>query len=118
MLRDLPYRDNSYCGLENEIPIAISPTRSSPIGRESFVSIQPIMKRKMENIDEDGHIQFKIPRTGLSDLFQFTHLNEDAELRYIVLYGQQYFLAFSSLFQRYLYVTIYLMHYNTQRTNI
>jgi len=81
MLRDLPYRDNSYCGLENEIPIAISPTRSSPIGRESFVSIQPIMKRKMENIDEDGHIQFKIPRTGLSDLFQFTHLNEDAELR-------------------------------------
>ena len=82
MLRDLPYRDDSYCGLENEIPIAVSPARSSPVGRESYLNIQPIMKRKIENIDEDGDIQFKIPRTGLSDLFQFTHLNEDADLRY------------------------------------
>jgi len=84
LLRDMPYRDDSYCALDNDIAIAVSPNRTSPLGRKSLAIIQPIIKRKLENdVDEDNihHIQFKIPRTGLSDLIHFTHLYEEADPR-------------------------------------
>ena len=89
----MPYRDDSYCALDNDIAIAVSPNRTSPLGRKSLAIIQPIIKRKLENdVDEDNihHIQFKIPRTGLSDLIHFTHLYEEADPRYIDMHTYTY----------------------------
>lgn len=66
-------KENSYCfDLNSDVSVAASPLRSS----DSFAAL----KRKLDNEHEE-ELNFKIPRTGLSDIFHFANLNDDSDLR-------------------------------------
>lgn len=67
------YKENSYCiDLNSDVSIGVSPPRSG----DSFAAI----KRKFYN-DQEEDANFKLPRTGLSEIFHFASLNDDSDLR-------------------------------------
>lgn len=70
------FKENSFSlDLNGDFSVAPSPPRSS----DSFVALK--RKHEAETDEADCQVQFKIPRTGLTEIFQFANLSEDSDLR-------------------------------------
>lgn len=84
MMRNRHYSaDDSFFGLNEEIPsIGISPARHSP---EVSFNMRPVVKRKHAECADDDNMEniFKIPRTGLSDIFNMASFTEETDERLV-----------------------------------
>lgn len=70
------FKENSFCfDLNADFTIGVSPPRSS----DSLISLK--RKHEADPGENDSQNQFKIPRTGLTEIFQFANLSEDSDLR-------------------------------------
>ncbi|XP_032796017.2 serine/threonine-protein kinase greatwall isoform X1 [Daphnia magna] len=69
------FKENSFSlDLNCDFPVGTSPNRND----DSFTSLK--RKHDAESEEPDSHVQFKVPRTGLTDIFRFANLNEDCDL--------------------------------------
>lgn len=70
------FKENSFSlDLNGDFSVGVSPPRNS----DSFVSLK--RKHDAEADETDSQVQFKIPRTGLTEIFQFANLSEDSDPR-------------------------------------
>ena len=70
------YKENSFSfDLNGDFSVGASPPRSG----DSFVSLK--RKHETEFDEPDSQVQFKIPRTGLTEIFHFANLKEDSDIR-------------------------------------
>lgn len=71
------YKENSFIlDLNLDFSIGVSPPRNS----DSFTSLK--RKHDVDSEEPESQAQFKIPRTGLTEIFHFANLTEDCDLRY------------------------------------
>lgn len=74
------FKENSFSlDLNGDYTVGVSPPRSS----DSFASLK--RKHETEPDELDNQVQFKIPRTGLTEIFHFANLNDDSDFRYVFL---------------------------------
>ncbi|XP_046657867.1 serine/threonine-protein kinase greatwall-like [Daphnia pulicaria] len=70
------YKENSFTlDLNLDFSIGVSPPRNS----DSFTSLK--RKHDVDSEEPESQVQFKIPRTGLTEIFHFANLTEDCDLR-------------------------------------
>ena len=72
------YKENSFSLYLNlDFSVGASPPRNN----DSFASLK--RKHDAESEEPESQVQFKIPRTGLTEIFHFANLTEDCDLRYV-----------------------------------
>ena len=86
-LRDRRFKENSYCELL-ETSVGLSPQANcSAVSSDSFVALKRKFDDEHDDYDDEDEdqenpkqsqrVKFKIPRSGLTEIFRFANLTED-----------------------------------------